>query len=106
MLSTLTNALGPFPETGTTKADRDRWTTRALVEQLWKDAVPAFSLLWLAEPDYSQHATSPGSEQSLSAIGSTDRNLALVLNALQERGVYDRTDIFVVSDHGSQDERL
>ncbi|HKS38473.1 MAG TPA: alkaline phosphatase family protein [Verrucomicrobiae bacterium] len=96
----LTNALGPFPEAGTNKIDRDLWTTRALVEQLWKDGVASFSLLWLAEPDYSQHATSPGTEQSLAAIRSSDRNLALVLDKLKEKGVYAETDVFIVSDHG------
>lgn len=98
--ATLTNALGPFPEAGKTKANRDLWTTRALVEQLWKDGVPPFSLLWLAEPDYSQHNTSPGTEQSLAAIRSSDRNLTLVLDGLKEKGVYDQTDVFIVSDHG------
>lgn len=98
--ATLTNALGPFPEAGTTKTNRDLWTTRALVEQLWKDGVPPFSLLWLAEPDYSQHATSPGTEQSLAAIQSSDRNLGLVVAALKARGVFEKTDILIVSDHG------
>jgi len=98
--ATLTNALGPFPEAGTNKTDRDLWTTRALVEQLWKEGVPPFSLLWLAEPDYSQHNTSPGTEQSLAAIRSSDRHLTLLLDRLKEKGVYDQTDVFIVSDHG------
>jgi hypothetical protein len=38
----------------------DVWTTRALTEVLWKEAVPEFSVLWLAEPDRSQHAAGPG----------------------------------------------
>ena len=98
--ATLTNALGLFPPTSVTKTNRDNWTTRALVEELWRDGVPSFTLLWLAEPDYSQHGTSPGSEQSLASIRNSDRNLARVIEALKSKGVYDQTDIFVVSDHG------
>ena len=82
------------------KRARDAWTTRALVGTLWKREVPPFSLLWLAEPDFSQHATAPGSAQSLAAIRSSDDNLGLVLAELDRRGLREATDILVVSDHG------
>ena len=45
---------------GGTKTNCDLWTARALTEVLWKKEVPAFSLLWLAEPDNTQHATGVG----------------------------------------------
>jgi arylsulfatase A-like enzyme len=67
---------------------------------MWRESVPAFSLLWLAEPDQIQHDTSPGSEQSLAAIHVSDRNLALVLDSLAKKDARKNTDIFVVSDHG------
>ena len=47
--------LGPFEDGGDTKTNRDIWTTRALTEQIWAAGVPSFSLLWLAEPDNTQH---------------------------------------------------
>jgi arylsulfatase A-like enzyme len=96
----LTQALGPFQDKGSTKTNRDIWTARALTEVVWKKNVPAFSLLWLAEPDNTQHGTGVGSPQSLAAIHNSDHALALVVNALKEHGVFDSTDIFVVSDHG------
>jgi len=67
---------------------------------MWRDGVPAFSLLWLAEPDQIQHDTSPGSEPSLAAIRVSDQNLALVLDTLAKKDARKNTDIFVVSDHG------
>jgi arylsulfatase A-like enzyme len=82
------------------KIARDAWTTRALLEALWKDGVPPFSLLWLAEPDYSQHETGPGSSASLTAIRSSDDNLGRVVAELDRRGIRANTDILVVSDHG------
>jgi arylsulfatase A-like enzyme len=54
----------------------------------------------LSEPDYSQHDTAPGSQTSLAALKSSDNNLALLLGELERRGVRDKTDVFVVSDHG------
>ena len=71
-----------------------------LTASLWKERVPCFSLLWLSEPDYSQHHTSPGSPTALAALESSDRNLAAVLRTLSKKGVREQTDIFVVSDHG------
>ncbi len=82
------------------KSARDAWTTRALLSYLWKDQVPVFSLLWLAEPDSSQHAAGPGSVQSLEAIHGSDAQLGLVLAELDRRGLRDSTDVVVVSDHG------
>ncbi len=82
------------------KIDRDAWTTSVLITTLWKEKVPAFSLLWLSEPDFSQHATGPGSPQSLAAIKSSDNNLGRVLAELDKRGLRASTDVMVVSDHG------
>ncbi|MDB6113326.1 MAG: hypothetical protein JWQ62_271 [Lacunisphaera sp.] len=96
-----TAALGPFPENGPDddKHLRDAWTTRALLEVLWREAVPAYSLLWLAEPDSTQHITGPGTPAALVAIKSSDDNLGRVLAELERRGLTATTDVLVVSDH-------
>jgi arylsulfatase A-like enzyme len=90
---------------GTTKFESpntklDTATTRTLVSELWSNGVPAFSLLWLSDPDTTQHATWPGSDKALAAIKSVDDNLASVLAELGARGARAKTDVFVVSDHG------
>lgn len=98
----IVSALGPFPKRAgrLPNSDEDAWTTRALIDVLWKKDVPKFSLLWLSEPDLSQHETSPGSETSRAAIKSDDENLARVLAALRAKNALTTTDILVVSDHG------
>ncbi|MBI2949946.1 MAG: alkaline phosphatase family protein [Verrucomicrobia bacterium] len=100
LLGRIVQLQGAFPAAEKTKIKRDIWTTQALIGPMWEGEIPAFSLLWLSEPDFSQHETGPGSETSLAAIKGSDDNLAAVLRALEARGVRDRTDIFVVSDHG------
>jgi predicted AlkP superfamily pyrophosphatase or phosphodiesterase len=100
MEPSLVKALGKFPEAGKDKTGLDQWTTQALVGPLWQEEVPPFSVLWLAEPDATQHQTGPGSGASRAAIGSSDRCLARVLAALRERNLQDSTDVIVVSDHG------
>ncbi len=98
----ITSALGTFPRrTGALPNEaEDAWTTRALTDVLWKEGVPKFSLLWLSEPDLTQHETAPGSPAALAAIRSSDANLARVLDALCAKNALTSTDIFVVSDHG------
>jgi predicted AlkP superfamily pyrophosphatase or phosphodiesterase len=89
-----------FPTNTTPNVGRDTWTTKGLTEVLWKTEVPRFSLLWMSEPDASQHPDSPGSTNALAAIRNNDRNLAAVLEALDKKGVKQSTDVLVVSDHG------
>jgi arylsulfatase A-like enzyme len=96
----LDSALGPFPPFGADKTKQDQWTTAALTGQLWKEGLPAFSLLWLAEPDFSQHRAAPGSPAAIAAIANSDRQLARVLQVLKEKNARDTTDVIVVSDHG------
>lgn len=80
--------------------EQDTWTTRSLIRGLWKKGLPKYTLLWLSEPDKSQHETGVGSSNAISAIELSDKNLADVLKALEEKGVRDKTDIIIVSDHG------
>ncbi|HZL77470.1 MAG TPA: alkaline phosphatase family protein, partial [Candidatus Limnocylindrales bacterium] len=79
---------------------QDAWTTKALTQGMWKDGVPKFSVLWMSDPDYTQHKDAPGSPEALGALASIDKNLAVLLAALKEKGVREKTDVFVVSDHG------
>jgi arylsulfatase A-like enzyme len=96
-LARFTEVLGPFPSA---HLDKDSWTTKALIDVLWKEGVPALSILWLGEPDLTQHASAPGAPEALAAIKSSDQNLGTVLAALDQRDARGTTDVFVVSDHG------
>ena len=101
LISSVTSDEGDFPGFPIySSAQRDKWTADALTKDLWKGGVPPFSLLWLGEPDLTQHETAPGSPAALAAIKSSDDNLGRVLAALEEKGVREKTDIMVVSDHG------
>lgn len=90
-----------FPATVThPNREQDAWTTKALTHTLWRKEVPRFSLLWLSDPDATQHETAPGSDASLQAIENSDKNLGEVLKMLDEKKIRGKTDLFVVSDHG------
>ncbi len=88
------------PTNATPNTARDAWTVKGLTQVLWKHGVPKFSLLWLSEPDASQHAKSPGSPTAIAALAGNDHHLAAIFKALEAKGVREKTDVFVVSDHG------
>jgi predicted AlkP superfamily pyrophosphatase or phosphodiesterase len=78
---------------------QDAWTTHALTRSLWKKGVPKYTLLWLSDPDKSQHETGVGSPTALQGIESSDKHLGEVIKALEDKGVWDKTDLMLVSDH-------
>lgn len=97
----LIKLLGPFfDDPRATAAQRNEFATRALTEFLWRDGVADFSLLWLSEPDMSEHNFAPGSPQAVAAIKSVDFDLDSILSALEKKHARDSTDVLVVSDHG------
>jgi predicted AlkP superfamily pyrophosphatase or phosphodiesterase len=98
-VSSIAKTLGPFPPSSKA-GERDAWTTKALTDFLWRDPLPAFSLLWLSEPDDTEHKIAPGAPAALAATRASDENLGRVLAALDRHHARDTTDIFVVSDHG------
>ena len=97
IIPSITATLGPFPSG---HLQQDAWTTKAMTDCFWKDGVPALSVLWLGEPDLTQHESAPGAPAALAAIKSADENLAAVLSALDQRDARGKTDVFIVSDHG------
>jgi arylsulfatase A-like enzyme len=97
VLPPIIDVLGPFPSD---HVQQDVWTTKAVTDFLLKDRVPTLSILWLGEPDLTQHESAPGAPPALTAIKSADENLAAVLSALDRQKARETTDLFVVSDHG------
>jgi arylsulfatase A-like enzyme len=102
--SLLISSRGEYPKaadaTAAANVDQDAWTTKALTEQLWANGVPALTMVWFSEPDYAQHGSGPNSAVARAALRSCDDNLDRILKSLDERKARDKTDVFVVSDHG------
>ena len=82
----------PSPLDDAARAEMAAWVFR--VHQ------PHLLLLHIFETDTIQHVYGPGSPQARTARVEADRNLAVVLDAIDDTGLGDRTNIVVVSDHG------
>lgn len=89
-----------IPTNNPSSKDIDNWTTKSLTQSLWKKGVPKYSVLWLSDPDATQHAKGPGHEDVIACLSNCDKNLEAVLKALKDKKALDKTDLIIASDHG------
>jgi predicted AlkP superfamily pyrophosphatase or phosphodiesterase len=92
---------GPPPTTTEPDASaKVDYTERVLREYVLTELEPDVVLNWFTEPDGSQHEHAAGSPEALATIRNDDRQIGLILDRLRELGLYRRTNLFVISDHG------
>lgn len=61
---------------------------------------PMLSLIWFRTPDNGEHGYGPGSANAVAGVRSQDRRLGELIGALKANGMYDSTNLVIVSDHG------
>ncbi len=71
-----------------------------LLEYLLPYFEPTVATLWMSDPDSPQHKTGIGSPISVESIRLADTQFKRIINQITNLGIYEETDIFVVSDHG------
>lgn len=76
------------------------WAEAVLRDYVLPELRPDVVLNWITQPDGAHHAFGAGSPEAMLAIQNVDRNIGLILDQLAALGLYDATNIFVVSDHG------
>jgi arylsulfatase A-like enzyme len=100
---TILERFGPAPAKGGT-AEPHRaavdWTEDVLREFVLPELRPDVVFNWLTEPDHMLHAFGAGSPESRQMLQNNDQHIARILDMLQTLGLAERTDLFVVSDHG------
>ena len=96
----LVSRFGPWPNRQGPSAPKMDHLLRILTEYVQSERRPSVSMLWLSEPDVSQHAHGVGSPEAVQAIREADRHFGRLLAWLEERGLSSDTDVIIVSDHG------
>ena len=94
---------GPAPKKGGAQDPFDAsvgWAMQVLRDYVLPELKPSVVLNWMTEPDHIQHAFGAGAPQSVASIRRNDEQLGRLLQALEARGLREKTSIFVVSDHG------
>lgn len=80
--------------------DAVSWGMKALGDYVLPQIKPRVVIAWLTEPDHIQHAFGAGSPQALESIRRDDAHIGRLLERLSQLGLKDRTNVFVISDHG------
>jgi predicted AlkP superfamily pyrophosphatase or phosphodiesterase len=69
------------------------------INQIIPKKSPDLSVLWMRNPDTTEHIYGPGSYAYYNALESNDRILGKLRSKLKELGLDKSTDIMIVSDH-------
>jgi len=78
---------------------KDRATTE-IAAHLIETLKPHLLMLHIFEVDHWQHEKSPWSREANAAVENADAQLARVIAAAKKAGIWERTALVVVSDHG------
>ncbi|MBT5875029.1 MAG: alkaline phosphatase family protein [Candidatus Latescibacteria bacterium] len=73
------------------------WVIDAMLTLLRDDA-PDLGIVWLCDPDHTQHGFGPGAPESLEAIRIADNCVGALVEGVRALG--DETNVIVMSDHG------
>ncbi|HKV39570.1 MAG TPA: ectonucleotide pyrophosphatase/phosphodiesterase, partial [Blastocatellia bacterium] len=71
-----------------------------IAEFVIKTYRPNLMLVHLVELDESQHEYGPRTPQAIETMQREDGYIGRILKAVRDAGIFDKTTIFVVSDHG------
>lgn len=100
-------ALSRLPQDPVPAAPLDDYFTRLVIDKALPEAssasqagLPALVVLWMHDPDWTQHVSGLGTLPALEALQACDRNLGRIRTAIAQLGIEDRTDLMVASDHG------
>lgn len=98
LMGALTERFGPVPAKAIPVNEANDWLNRVLTDYVLPELAPDVAIMWLCEPDASQHAVGLGAEATLAAIRGNDARLGKLLAAVEASGV--PTTVIVASDHG------
>ena len=96
----LLDTLGPVPPAAMPNAALNTRAIDAYVTLGLDEMRPDVAMLWLSDPDHTAHSKGIGSETTNEALRLVDAGIGRIEDALRARGLLDRTNIIVVSDHG------
>jgi len=98
--SQLTETLGSPPAHGTPNDALNRRVFDVYLSLGVDEIHPDVTFLWISDPDTTAHAKGIGTQTTLEALRLVDAGIGRVEDALRSRGLLDRTNLIVVSDHG------
>ncbi|HEY7910079.1 MAG TPA: alkaline phosphatase family protein [Thermomicrobiales bacterium] len=98
LMISLSERFGPPPAKVIPVVATHNWLTDVLLGYVLPDLEPDVVVIWLCEPDASQHARGLGSLEAQAALRGNDACLGRILDAIETSDV--PTTVIVASDHG------
>ncbi|MCW8806595.1 MAG: alkaline phosphatase family protein, partial [Rhodanobacter sp.] len=86
--------------TVTTPGPSNAWLMKVYLDEILPRHRPDLSVVWLRNPDTTEHEYGVGSPEFHLALQAQDQLLGQLEAKLQQLGMAQDTDIIVVSDHG------
>ena len=90
----------PTDRGGSPYARPSEYLVRTYLDHVLPGRDPDLTVLWIRNPDTTEHTYGVGPHNVLDAFAHQDALLGEVLARLEELGLSDRTDLLIVSDHG------
>jgi hypothetical protein len=94
------NRIGPIPKHEIPTLSWLTYATDTYLNYLEPELTPEVCILWLCEPDNSQHFRGIGSESSLAALRHADAEFGSILQWREQSEMGERLQIITMSDHG------
>ena len=91
-------AHGPIPRRSAPNTAQNAYLTRLITDLLLPAGQHDLIVFWHTDPDHTQHARGLGHPLALQAIADADRNLATILDTIEQQP--DSWIVVVTSDHG------
>jgi arylsulfatase A-like enzyme len=92
--------LGSAPEEGHPNDARNRRAVDAFLKIGLPTLNPAVTAMWLSDPDTTAHALGMGHPTTVEALRRLDREIKNIQDGLSARGLLDKYNLWVTSDHG------
>jgi arylsulfatase A-like enzyme len=92
--------LGPVPEKGMPNAALNRRAVDAYLMLGLDEMHPDVTLMWISDPDTTAHNKGIGSQTTNESLRLVDAEIGRIEDTLRTKGLADRTNIIVTSDHG------
>ncbi|WP_186646644.1 alkaline phosphatase family protein [Fluviispira vulneris] len=78
---------------------QNEYMSNIFINNIIPDKSPDLSVLWLRNPDSTEHAYGPGSSAYYDALSANDKILGKLVTKLKELNLDKKTNIIIVSDH-------
>ena len=96
----LISRFGQWPDRRGPSTPKMARVVDVFIQYVLAERQPAVSMMWLSEPDSSQHSHGVGSSEAVDAIREADWQFGRLLDWLDHTGRVAHTNVIVASDHG------